>query len=120
MTLEQDKNFIASAVSLRTVPYTFSKNTTLAVTEEGKKVLKAGTIYPANDATAKGVVLADLVLEDDFGNAKNAVGALIVSGHLYSNRMPVAPESTAVTKLAGTGLFFEEEPSTTVPADGTL
>lgn len=120
MTLEQDKNFIASAVSLRTVSYTFSKDTELAVTENGKKVLKAGTIYPANGATAVGVVLADLVLEDDFGNPKNNIGALIVSGHLYSNRLPAAPESAAITKLAATGLFFENEPATTVPSDGTL
>ncbi len=120
MVLDQAKNFIASQVSLRTVSYTFSKDSELAVTEENKKVLKAGTIYPANDATAKGVLLHDVILEDENGNAKNNIGALIVAGHLYSDKLPVAPASTAITALAGHGLYFETEPTTVVPGDGTI
>lgn len=120
MYLDQEKNFIASTVSLRTVTYTFSKDSDLVTTVDGKKVLKAGTIYPANNATAKGVLLHDVQLEDENGNAVNNTGALIVAGHLYSNQLPVAPESTAVTALAANGLYFETMPTTTVPSDGTL
>lgn len=118
--LDNGQNFIASQVGLRTVSYTFDKTSALAETEGVVKVIKAGTIYPANDATAVGVLLHDVQLADRDFNAKDGIGALIVAGHLYSDKLPVAPASAAVTALAAKGLYFEEQPTTSVPADGTI
>ena len=61
---------------------------------DGKKVLKAGTIYPANDATAEGIIFADVNV--DHGDE---VASLIVAGFILEDRLPVAPDAAAVTAL---------------------
>lgn len=63
-------------------------------------VVKAGTIFPANDATAQGVLLHDV----DVANGDN-VGSLIVEGYILGQRLPVAPASAAVTALKGIKFF---------------
>ena len=103
-----EKNFIASAVGLRTVSYTFTSDDI----PSGETFIPAGTIIKVS-TTPKGVALDDIYFK---GEETTAIGALIVAGHLYSDRMPVAP-TTEVSAFAGQGLFFEQAPSTTVPAD---
>ena len=114
------ENFIASTVGLRLVTYTFDKDSELAVTENGKTVLKAGTIYPSNDENAVGVVYEDVILEDANGTARDNIGSLIVAGHLYGDKLNDTLDADAITALNAKGLFFEDEPETTVPGDGTL
>lgn len=108
-------NFLASEVGLRTVTYTFSKDYAGAVVENGRKIIKAGSVYPTNDASAVGIVFQDV----DITNG-DKVEALMVAGHYLSDKLPVSPASGAVTTLAGKGLFGEVSPTITVPADGTL
>lgn len=102
-----EKNFIASAVGLRTISWTF----TSADLPAGKTYIPAGTII-LKDSAVKGVALDDVYLHDT-----ENVAALIVAGHLFSDRMPVAPTSAQVTSFAAQGLYFEEAPTTTVMAD---
>ncbi|MEK3974737.1 hypothetical protein [Psychrobacillus sp. FSL K6-1267] len=66
---------------------------------EGKKIVKAGTIYPANDATAKGIIYNDV----DVTNGPQP-GALIVEGYILEERLPTAP--TAEAKAAMTKITF--------------
>lgn len=53
---------------------------------EGRSILPAGTIYPANDETAEGI-LASAV---DTTNGPQP-GTLYVSAILFVERLPVAP-----------------------------
>lgn len=108
-------NFLASEVGLRTVTYTFSKDYAGAVTENGRKIIKAGSVYPTNDASAVGIVFQDV----DITNG-DKVEALMVAGHYYSDKLPVPTITTSAQALAGKGLFGETSPEIVVPADGTI
>ena len=61
----------------------------LAVLEDGRYIVKAGTIYPANDATAQGVVLNDYDVTDS-----GAGMAVVVHGFIKLAALPVAPDAT--------------------------
>lgn len=58
----------------------------LAVLVEGRYIVKAGTFYPANDATAKGVVLNDYDVTDG-----DAMMAVVIHGFVKLAALPVAP-----------------------------
>lgn len=66
----------------------------LAVLEEGHYIVKAGTIYPANDATAVGVVLNDYDVTDG-----DKMMAVVVHGFIKQAALPVAPTTEAETAL---------------------
>lgn len=76
----------------------------------GAKYVKAGTIYPANDATAVGIVYEDV----DVTNG-DAAGSVVLSGVVYSDRLPVELAQAAQTALEGLGFKFTTEPETTRP-----
>lgn len=76
------------------VAHTFAKNDAAAVTVDGRKVIKAGTIYPANDASAIGVVWADY----DVTNG-DVTGALIIHGFVKTAALPAEPADAAKTAL---------------------
>lgn len=58
-------------------------------------VIKAGTVIPANDATAKGVLLYDVTL------ANNPNGAIVIHGFIKTSKMPTKPAEAAITALKG-------------------
>ena len=66
-----------------------------AETVDGKKIVKAGTILPANGATAKGVVLYDV----DVTNG-DEVGSLVIHGFIDKSKLPAQPAAEAETALA--------------------
>lgn len=70
-------HFVSEAVVL-----TQANSTTVGT----KKVVKAGTILPANDATAKGVVLYDV----DVTNG-DEVGSLVIHGFIDKSKLPEQP-----------------------------
>ena len=107
-------NFLGSEVGLRTITYTFDNATTGFVTENGRKILKAGTIYPANDATAVGIIFEDADITDG-----DAVGSLMVGGVYIKEALPVAVSATAKPVFQAKGLFEQDQITVTVPADGT-
>lgn len=77
------------------VPQKFTKNdAAVTTTADGKKIMKAGTIYPANDATAKGVVLYDVDVTNGDAN-----GALVVHGFVKESKLPEVPDAAAKTAL---------------------
>lgn len=76
------------------VAHTFLKDDAAAVDVDGRKVIKAGTIYPKNDATAIGVVWADYDITKG-----DVTGALIIHGFIKTAALPVAPAETAKTAL---------------------
>lgn len=77
---------------------------------DGSKYVPMGTIYPANDATAEGIVYEDV----DVTNG-NMPGSVVLSGVVYTGRLPVAPATAAKTALEGKGFKFVAEPTVTRP-----
>lgn len=76
------------------VAHTFMKDDAAAVEVEGRKIIKAGTLYPANGATVKGVVWADYdVTKGD------VTGALIIHGFVKTAALPVEPTEEAKAAL---------------------
>ena len=59
----------------------------------GKKIVKAGTILPANDETAKGILYNDV----DVTNGSQP-GALIVEAYVLEARLHTAPSEDAKTE----------------------
>ncbi|CEQ09746.1 Uncharacterised protein [[Clostridium] sordellii] len=59
-----------------------------------RKIVKAGTIIPANNATAKGVVLYDVDVTDG-----DEIGALVIHGFIDKSKLPAQPDSAAITAL---------------------
>lgn len=56
-------------------------------------VIPAGTIIPANDATAEGVLFSSVYLEE------NPNGTIVVHGFIKTKSIPVEPSAAAKTAL---------------------
>ena len=76
------------------IAHTFLPSDSTAVAVEGKKIIKAGTVWPKNDATAKGVVLYDVDV-----TTSDANGALLFEGAVKVSKMPAQPDTAAKTAL---------------------
>lgn len=95
--------FVASEVGFRTIAWEFS-NSGLSADSDGKIIIKGGTVYPSNDASAVGIVFEDVdVTKGDFA------GSLIVGGYIYENRLPEAVEAAAEAVLPN--IHLEDAPS---------
>ena len=89
---------------------------TLVATVNGRKIIKAGTIFPANDKTAKGVVLYDLDVTDG-----SATGTVIYRGTVKVSKIPTAPSAAALKAMTqikffkgdGTGMQVADYSTTT-------
>lgn len=57
-------------------------------------ILPAGSVYPANDATAEGITISDI----DVTKGAQPIG-VIVEGHILIERLPVAPTAAAKTAM---------------------
>lgn len=108
-------NFLASEVGLRTITYTFNSSFEGAEVENGRKLIKAGTIYPANDASAKGIVFQDVDITD--GDAQEA---LMVGGVYLADKLSAVVAGEAKTVFQAQGLFEQSSPTVSVPTDGLL
>jgi hypothetical protein len=75
------------------IPYTVP-DTGVVADANGKKTVPAGTVLPANDATAVGVLLHDT---DVTYGAKT--DAIVIHGFIKTAKLPVAPADTAKTAL---------------------
>lgn len=87
-------------------PQKFSKDSSLATTVGSRKIIKAGTIYPANDATAVGLVFSDLDVTDGDQN-----GAVLVFGFVKTSALPVEPAAAAKTAMNMIKFFPLIEPT---------
>lgn len=59
-----------------------------AIEANAEGIIPAGTIVPANDATAKGVLLFDVNKEG------NPNGTIVIHGFIKKSKLPAAPDST--------------------------
>ncbi len=65
-------------------------------TYQADKTFKAGEIYPANDATAIGVVFNDVTVDDETGSQPVSV---LVGGYILADRLPAQPSDGAIKSL---------------------
>jgi len=72
----------------------------LAVLVDGRYVVKAGTIWPANDGTAQGVVLNDYDVNDG-----DAMMAIVMHGFIKTAALPAAPSADVAASQSGTTPF---------------
>ncbi len=77
-----------------TVPQATASSPGQTTLVNGRRILKEGTIYPSNDASAQGVVLQDYDLTDNEQNI-----AIIIAGDIKSGALPAAPNANAVSAL---------------------
>lgn len=66
------------------------------VTRNGRTIVPAGAVIPANGATAKGILYEDIDVTDG-----DAMGSIVTRGVIYGDRLPAALESAAATALTG-------------------
>lgn len=78
--------------------------------ENGGKYIPMGTVWPANDGTAIGIVYEDVDV-----TTGDMPGSVVTKGTVYSNRLPVVVEGTAKTALEAKGFVFVEDPEITRP-----
>lgn len=64
-----------------------------ALTADDNGIIKAGTIIPANDGTAEGVLLNDVKKDG------NPNGTVVIHGFIKSNMLPESPSDEAKTAM---------------------
>jgi len=90
-----ETNFLASSKFVSFQQLVDSTNAATVTDELGRKVIPAGSVLPANDATAKGISTDEV----DVTDGAQLVG-VIVDGWLYAKRLPVMPSADAMTAMA--------------------
>ena len=76
---------------------TIAANHAQAVTrDDGRKVVPAGAVIPANGATAKGILFEDI----DVTNGA-AAGSVVTEGTVYEDKLPAAIDSAAESAMTG-------------------
>lgn len=74
---------------------TIAQNHAQVVTRaDGSKYVPAGAIWPSNDGNAVGIVYEDIDV-----TTGDMPGSVVTAGHVYTDRLPAAPESAAVSAL---------------------
>lgn len=96
-TITQGVNILANDHYVA-IPYSCKDLAALAT----NGVIAAGTIIPANDATAVGVLLNDVVL------AENPNGTIVIHGFIRKEKLPAVPVAAAMTAMSGV-LFLDVE-----------
>lgn len=77
--------------------------------ESGAKIVPAGAVVPANDATAKGILYEDVEV-----TTGDMPGSIVTRGTVYADRLPA--EVASVAKSALTAIrFIDKAPEVTRP-----
>ena len=106
-TTKTRPNFLGSEIGLIQKTYEIKQEGVVAGTD-GKKIVQGGTVYPANDGTALGIVFEDIDVTEDAVRP----GSIIIAGRILQNRLPVEPTPEAITALTARGIYFDDEAET--------
>lgn len=97
-------NFLESEVGL--VLKTVEVPASMGVADGPRKVVPAGTIFPANTASATGIIFEAVDV-----TSGDMPGSVMVAGRVAAQRITV--DSAAKTALEGVGIKFVTLPETT-------
>lgn len=82
-----------------------------AVDVSGEKYVLAGTVWPANNGTAEGIVYEDVNV-----TSGDMPGSVVLAGRVYEDKLPVAIDEGAKAALEALGfVFVAESPKITRP-----
>ncbi|WP_077621559.1 hypothetical protein [Sediminibacillus massiliensis] len=95
---ENTPAFVSSA---HIVSRTRTATQAMGTAENGRTILRAGSVFPANDATAEGITLHDV----DLTHGDQPV-AVMVEGYVYESRLPQAVDALAKPEIPE--IKFEE------------
>ncbi|WZY01601.1 hypothetical protein NSQ26_06065 [Bacillus sp. FSL W7-1360] len=90
--VESDPSFVSSHHHINR---TRTATKEMAVQEDGHYIVKSGTVYPANDASAEGIVYHSVDV-----TSGNQPVSVMVEGYVYEERLPqqVTPEAKEAMK----------------------
>lgn len=91
---ETSKGILQHPNAYEATPIMIKPTDTCVTAVDGRKVVKAGTIVPSNDAKARGVALQDY----DVTDGERPVAAVYM-GTVNVSKLPTAPDETAKTAL---------------------
>lgn len=108
---EKRINWLSSMVGITTKSASFDPivhENLISIDDDGNKIIKSGMIYPANDATAQGIVFEDV----DVTQNSNA-GSILVAGRVLQPRLMVETlDADAKAALEKSGIHFDDAPET--------
>ena len=109
------KNWLGSEVGLVKKTVTIPHNYAGAVVENGRKIVKSGTVFVASDVEGSefpynGLLESDVDVTDD-----NAIADLSVGGRYIAENLPAEVASATVTKPIAQGLYAIAEGAVTRP-----
>lgn len=92
-TTVSEINFLASS---HVIAHTYQiSDVGVTANAQGRKVVPAGTVYPANDNTAIGITYTDTEVTEG-----PQPGSVIIEAWILEARLPVAPTAAAKTALS--------------------
>lgn len=106
--------FLADDEDCLRVSTTVKANHAQRVTRNGRTIVPAGAVVPANGATAKGILYEDIDVTDG-----DAAGSIVVEGIVYGDRLPAAVAEAAATALTGIKVIAAS-PEVTRPYDDEI
>lgn len=93
------KNWLGSEIGYIPKTVTLEKDSSLAVTENGRKIVKSGTLY--EDANlGKGLIVNDADVTDE-----NRPVAMMIRGTYINDNLPSKLDTSVVEELAKKGLY---------------
>lgn len=95
------KNILAMSQDWHAIERMLNQNAYGVVTEDGRKVIKAGTPYPSNDASCIGLVFNDYDVTDG-----DVAAAILIDGKVEERKLPIALASAAKAALKAQGLII--------------
>ena len=91
---EPTKNILATPDHYVAIAMRVNQQLGVSTYENDKYIIKSGALYPANDATAIGVVLGDYDVTDTERNA-----SVIIHGFIQTSKLPEEPSEEAKQAL---------------------
>lgn len=92
-TTVNEINFLSSS---HVIAHTYQiSDAGVTANARGRKIVPAGTVYPANDNTAIGITYTDTDVTEG-----PQPGSVIIEAWILEARLPVAPSAAAKTSLA--------------------
>lgn len=98
-------NWLASAECKRVKTATAHTSMGTEDKETHRVIVASGTVYPANDSTAEGIVFSDV--DVTYGDYPCAV---MTSGYVFEDRLPVTLTAEAKAALQTAGIKLEKAP----------
>lgn len=95
------KNIFTNGKDIQAIAVTFPQDDPLATVIDGRKIIVRGTVWPANDETAIGLVRHDYDVTDG-----DVAGAVVTHGSILEAHLPEEVGAEAKPVLESRGIMF--------------